>query len=136
MPPAGLAPGVVVTLPSDVEGRVVDSSRVPGVILFASQDELHVLLEGDRLRRLRPTAVAVHEGGELARALERIAADVRIFGQLAEGQAVRYADASGQLVAGKIIEKCRWGALVLRHDGGIVAVGFRKLWPAATGGAA
>jgi len=32
---------------------------------------------------------------------------------------------------GKVVEKCRWGALILRDDGSIVSVGFRKLWPTA-----
>jgi hypothetical protein len=43
---------------------------------------------------------------------------------------VRYADDAGALIDGKLIEKCRWGALVARDDGAVVAVGFRKLWPA------
>ena len=38
----------------------------------------------------------------------------------------------GGLLAGKLVEKCRYGALVVREDGAVVAVGFRKLWPAAT----
>jgi len=39
-------------------------------------------------------------------------------------------------VNGKVVEKCRWGALVLREDGAVVAVGFRKLWPSPTGASA
>lgn len=68
--------------------------------------------------------------------IEAIAGDARLFGQIVEGQAVRYADEAGALVQGVVIEKCRWGALVRRLDGVVVAVGFRKLWPAASGGAA
>src|SRR5690606_38557503 len=109
---------------------------MPGVVVFASQTEVHVLLDGVRLRRLAPSDLLLHEGGEVAVELERIAGDARLFGQLVEGQDVRYADDTGGLVSGKVVEKCRWGALVLRRDGAVVAVGFRKLWPATSGGEA
>lgn len=128
-PPAGLAPGVVVTFALST-GR-----RMPGVIVFASPSEVHVLLDGVRLRRLLPEEVALH-AGDVASHLEKIASDARLFGLLVEGQAVRYADGAGSLVDGKVVEKCRWGALVLRSDGAVVAVGFRKLWPSPAGGAA
>ena len=88
-----------------------------GVVVFASQTEVHVLLDGVRLRRLPPADVAIHDGGEVAIELEKIAGDARLFGQLVEGQLVRYADDSGGLVNGKVVEKCRWGALILREDG-------------------
>ena len=32
-------------------------------------------------------------------------------------------------------EKCRYGALVAKDDGAVLAVGFRKLWPVAHGDA-
>jgi hypothetical protein len=126
-PPGGFAPGVMVTF-GTASGR-----RTPGVIVFASQAELHVLLDGIRLRRLRPDEVALHEG-EPSIELEKIAGDARLFGALVEGQSVRYADDGGGLIDGKVVEKCRWGALVLRDDGAVVAVGFRKLWPSSTSG--
>ena len=89
-----------------------------------------MLLDGIRLRAsLAVRRRRSHEGGEVAIELEKIAGDARLFGQLAEGQPVRYADDAGALVNGKVVEKCRWGALVLRDDGAVVAVGFRKLWP-------
>jgi hypothetical protein len=134
-PPAGFAPGVVVTFPlaNDAARAAGDERRMSGVVVFASRTEVHVLLDGIRLRRLSPTDLEIHEGGELAIELERIAGDARLFGQLVEGQPVRYADDSGGLVSGKVVEKCRWGALVLRDDGAVVAVGFRKLWPSPSG---
>ncbi|MBX3199435.1 MAG: hypothetical protein KF894_14980 [Labilithrix sp.] len=137
-PPAGLAPGVLVTFPraTPAARAAGDERRIPGVIVFASQHEIHVLLDGARLRRLPPSDVALHEGGEVAVELEKIAGDARLFGQIVEGQTIRYADDAGGLVNGKVVEKCRWGALVLRDDGAVVAVGFRKLWPAPSGGAA
>ena len=115
---------------------VVIHGRVPGVVVFASQAEVHVLLDGIRLRRLSPDDLLVHEGRDLAIELEKIAGDARLFGQLVEGQSVRYADDAGTLINGRVVEKCRWGALVLRDDGAVVAVGFRKLWPAPAGGSA
>ncbi|MBX3207779.1 MAG: hypothetical protein KF764_22210 [Labilithrix sp.] len=137
-PPAGFAPGVLVTFPlaSPAARAAGDERRTSGVVVFASQSEIHVLLDGVRLRRLPPAEVALHEGGDVALELEKIAGDARLFGQLVEGQAVRYADDAGGLVNGKVVEKCRWGALVLRDDGAVVAVGFRKLWPSPSGGAA
>ena len=135
-PPAGFAPGVVVTFALGGSNPGPDVRRMPGVVVFASQTEVHVLLDGIRLRRMPPTDLMVHEGNGIAIELEKIAGDARLFGQLIEGQAVRYADDSGALIEGKVVEKCRWGALVLRDDGAVVAVGFRKLWPAPSGGAA
>jgi len=129
-PPYGFAPGVVVTFGSNGGSR-----RMPGVIVFASKAEVHVLLDSIRLRRLPPADLTpLHdETGKptmpIPIDLEKIAGDARLFGQLVEGESVRYADDAGALVDGKVVEKCRWGALVLRDDGAVIAVGFRKLWP-------
>lgn len=128
-PPPGFAPGVVVTFPA-TSGR-----RLPGVIVFASRAEVHVLLDSVRLRRIPPHDLVVFDG-DAGADLEKLAGDARLFGMLVEGQAVRYVDDSGDLVDGTVVEKCRWGALVLRNDGAVVAVGFRKLWPAPSGGEA
>jgi hypothetical protein len=130
VPAPGLLPGTVVSF---AVGRS-PAARTPGVIVFASMAEVHVLLDGVRLRRLTPNDVELHEG-HVDVELEKVAVDARLFGRLLEGHAVRYADDSGNLVDGKVVEKCRWGALVLRDDGAIVAVGFRKLWLCATHGA-
>ncbi len=129
-PPQGFAPGVVVTF------ALGSGRRVPTVIVFASKSEVHVLLDGVRLKRLPPSDLAFWDAAidpPLTADLEKIAVDARLFGNLSEGQAVRYADGEGALVNGTIVEKCRWGALVLRPDGGIIAVGFRKLWPEPRG---
>jgi hypothetical protein len=133
--PGGFAPGVVVTF-ADTGPASIAGARVPGVVVFASKTEVHVLLDGVRLRRFPPADVRIHDGGDVAIELEKIAGDARLFGQLVEGQAVRYADEHGGLVNGKVVEKCRWGALVLNERGAVVAVGFRKLWPAPSGGSA
>lgn len=119
--PPGLAPGVVVRF----EGGA-------GVVIFASIVEVHVLLDPSRMRRFPPDELAVHDG---AHGLEELAADAHIFGLLRDGQSVRYAAVTGELVDGVIVEKCRWGALVQTRDV-VVAVGFRKLWPAPGGASA
>lgn len=131
-PPPGFAPGRVVsfTLPG---GR-----RRAAVVVYAGGDEIHVLLDPIRLRRMQPGEIDAHEG-PVDDEMTKLAADAQLFGLLVEGQSIRYADDAGALVDGKLIEKCRWGALVARDDGAVVAVGFRKLWPAPNanhGGAA
>jgi hypothetical protein len=137
MPPAGFAPGVIVSFPlaSPAARAAGDVRRMSGVVVFASRTEVHVLLDGIRLRRLPPSdLIIVKDASALELELGKIAGDARLFGQLVEGQSVRYADDAGSLVNGKVVEKCRWGALVLRDDGAVVAVGFRKLWPSPSGG--
>ena len=137
MPLTGFVPGVIVTFPLAGARAPEGPRRMLGVVVFASRSEVHVLLDGVRLRRLPPsdvTIVDVRDVTEQAVEIEKIAGDARLFGQLAEGQAVRYADDAGSLVSGMLIEKCRWGALVQREDGAVVAVGFRKLWPSRSGG--
>jgi hypothetical protein len=115
-------------------GTIVRTQRDDvGVVVYASALETHVLFDGSRLRKLPPHDLSTHDG-EAPPDLARVAADARVFVTLLEGQSVRYADDSGALRDGKLVEKCRYGALVLRDDGAIVAVGFRKLWPAPRAG--
>lgn len=120
-------------------GQHVSFQRAPGerghaVVLHATAREVHVLLDVARVRRFGPGELAL-EPGDVPTALVDLAGDARVFGLLVEGQGVRYADASGTLNDGKLVERCRYGALVLRGDGVVVAVGFRKLWPAKAGDA-
>ena len=122
--------------PGMVPGRVVrvfanDGAEHVAVVVFANPDEVHILIDGTKLRRVPPSAVHDFEG-ETPSSVSKIAADAHVFSRLAEGEKIRYADDSGGLLAGKLVEKCRYGALVVREDGAVVAVGFRKLWPAAT----
>ncbi|MBX3229558.1 MAG: hypothetical protein KIT84_04420 [Labilithrix sp.] len=126
-PPQGLAHGLVVGVAG---GR---NTIVPGVVVFASRSEVHVLLDGVRLRRVLPDHVRTYTG-DVSLALSKIAGDAQLFARLAEGEAVRYAGDDGTLVQAKVVEKCRWGALVARDDGAVIAVGFRKLWPLSAGG--
>lgn len=127
--PAGIIPGRVVKVFAN------DGTEHVAVVVFANADEVHILVDGTKLRRVPPTAVHAYDGATPS-VLSKIAADAHVFSRLSEGERVRYADDSGGLLAGKLVEKCRYGALVVREDGALVAVGFRKLWPAAAAGAA
>jgi hypothetical protein len=126
--PPGIAPGRVVRVFAN------DGAEHIAVVVFANADEVHILVDGTKLRRVPPSAVHGYDG-VTPPSLSKISADAHIFGRLAEGEKIRYADDSGGLLAGKLVEKCRYGALVVREDGAVVAVGFRKLWPAAAPGA-
>ena len=122
--PDGIVPGRVVRVFAN------DGAEHVAVVVFANADEVHILIDGTKLRRVPPASVHPHEGAAPS-SVAKIAADAQVFSRLAEGEKVRYADDSGGLLAGKLVEKCRYGALVVREDGAVVAVGFRKLWPAA-----
>lgn len=128
-PSPALRPGAVVSV------RSGGPAPSPGIVLWASAREAHVLLDGSRLKRIQTADVDVLTPSAPPPELSRIASDARMFAMLAEGQAVRYADDKGGLEDGSVVEKCRYGALVLRGDGTVVAVGFRKLFPAPTMGA-
>jgi hypothetical protein len=122
--PVGMVPGRVVRVFAN------DGAEHVAVVVFANPDEVHILIDGTKLRRVPPASVFAYDG-EAPSSVSKIAADAHVFSRLAEGEKIRYADDSGGLLAGKLVEKCRYGALVVREDGAVVAVGFRKLWPAA-----
>lgn len=124
--PPGIAPGRVVRVFAN------DGEEHIAVVVFANADEVHILIDGTRLRRVPPSAVHDYDGATPS-SMAKIAADAHVFSRLAEGEKIRYADDKGGLLAGKLVEKCRYGALVVREDGAVVAVGFRKLWPASNG---
>jgi hypothetical protein len=67
---------------------------------------------------------------DVPRHLALLAADARVFGALHEGQRVRYQADGGGFDHGTLVEKCRFGALVLRADQAVVGVGFRRVGPA------
>lgn len=127
MAPTGVVPGRVVRIRSNGTVRMA-------VIVHASATEIHALVDGVRLLRVKPETMETFEG-DAPIELARIAADAHVFHNLVEGQPVRYADDTNTLLTGKLVEKCRYGALIVRDDGTVVAVGFRKLWPATSAGA-
>ncbi len=97
-----------------------------GVVLFARGEELDVWGAGDRVRRVRRAATRPVDG-IVSEELWAVARDAVAFGELREGQAVRYQHAEGP-GAGRLVEKCRFGGLVERGDGRLLGVGFRRVW--------
>jgi hypothetical protein len=94
-----------------VEGRV-------GVVLWSDETQCDVWIGDDAVKRVACANVEPATSAELAGVSE----DARAFAALEEGAPVVF-DAT---VAGKLVEKCRWGGLVARDDGRIFAVGFRR----------
>jgi hypothetical protein len=99
-----------------------------GVVLFRDGDELHVYLGDGWLRRTTASAVAPLEVAA-PDSLAAVASDARVFASLRSGDEVRYQDGSGELMAGVLLEKCRYGAIVVNEHKRMIGVGFRKLWP-------
>jgi hypothetical protein len=113
-------------------GRVVavESSGAAkvGVVLFESPDEVDVFFADGTVRRARPEELGAPPPS-ISEPIARAAADACVFARLAEGQKVRYEAQPGTFAHGTLVEKCRYGALVLRDDGKIMAIGFRRMWP-------
>ena len=55
-PPAGIGPGVIVQVLAN------DGSKHVAVVVFANSSEVHVLIDGTKLRRVPPEAVEQNEG--------------------------------------------------------------------------
>jgi len=114
--------------------RVVTSVGVEkdAVVLFVHGNELDVWIGEDTVLRTQRSRTSP---GHVASspALRAVAADARVFGSLHEGQRVRYQHGDGSYEEGSLVEKCRFGALVLRDDATIVGVGFRRIWPLVSG---
>jgi hypothetical protein len=103
-----------------------------GVVLFADDTEVDVLVDETTVKR---TARAdVKPSPDTDGPLAGLAGHVLVFARLAEGQRVRLETEEG-MIEGLLFEKCRYGALVAKDDGAVLAVGFRKLWPVAHGDA-
>jgi hypothetical protein len=100
----------------------------PGVVLFVEGDLLFVWIAEGIVRKAHRGAVRPGWNAHLA----QLAADARVFADLHEGEDVRYQKDDGDLGEGVLVEKCRFGALVIRPDGTVMGVGFRRLWPVAS----
>jgi hypothetical protein len=120
--PSARSPGTL------VEVTLQDGRRLAGILLWASAGSCDVWFDDGLARRARSEAV-VARGRPTPESLVRIEAEVRMFSALAEGDAVRW-ERDGSIAEGRIVEKCRYGAIVLTRSTRVVAVGFRKLWPA------
>jgi hypothetical protein len=111
-----------------VEATLQDGRRRAGILLWATAGSCDVWFDDGLARRARSESVLV-SAKPTPDALVRIEAEVRLFSTLAEGDAVRW-ERAGCVTEGRIVEKCRYGAIVVTRSARVVAVGFRKLWPA------
>ncbi len=102
-----------------------------GVIVYKRGDELDVYLGDGWLRRTQASAVTALEV-QAPTTLAGIATDALVFYELRQGERVRYLDAQGSIVSGVLLEKCRYGAIVVTDEKRLVGIGFRKLWPLAS----
>ena len=105
-----------------------------GVLLWGGDRQCDVWFEDGVARRTRANMVTDY-AGPVPDELLRVAAEIRVFASLTEGERVRWERAS-EVAEGSIVEKCRYGAIVVTRHGTVVAVGFRKLWPAVVRGVA
>lgn len=114
--------------PSTLDGRSVRVGDASGVVIAASERDVHVLVTADVVRRVSRAELEIDDGAPVD---ARLSADVRIFAQLRNDDRVRFVTGEGEPPGeGVLFERCRFGALVARDDGTIVAVGYRRLWPA------
>lgn len=107
-------------------------TRKVGVVVYADDESWDVWLGGGRVRRSKPEECRALPG-ELEEELAALAADARLFASLREGESVRWQHADGLIHEGVLVEKCRYGALVVAGGDRVVAVGFRQLWPSPAG---
>jgi hypothetical protein len=112
-----------------VEALLQDGRRLAGILLWASAGSCDVWFEDGLARRAR-SEIVTDRARPTPESLVRIEAEVRMFSALAEGDAVRW-ERDGCVTEGRIVEKCRYGAIVITRSTRVVAVGFRKLWPAS-----
>lgn len=107
-------------------------SSQPGVVLFSDGEHADVYLGRGRVQRTRREKLGPH-AGELPSELRQVALEIRVFAGLREGERVRYVDREQGLSEALLVEKCRFGAVVLRADERLMGVGFRNLWPLESG---
>jgi hypothetical protein len=124
-----VTPHGTVTVGSFVDFVTSDSrAKRSGVLLTVEGESVDVYVTDGLVRRTRaeylsPRSRAVPE-------LVPIAESAAVFARLGEGQAVEVERAEGDVEKGTLLEKCRYGALVRLANDVVLAVGFRKVWPA------
>jgi hypothetical protein len=106
-------------------GAVVQVERAGrmslGVVLWSDETSCDVWLGDDVTKRTRKDAV-VQAITSPSSPLALIAAAARTFASIGEGESALLDDETTV----RLVEKCRWGALVAKPDGKILAVGFRR----------
>jgi hypothetical protein len=126
--PSLAAPG------SLVEAEMRDGGRRAGVLLWSSREHCEAWFDDGFARRVSASVVSPGTG-PVPESLLQVAAEIRVFVALAPGERVKWSRGS-EVAEGCIAEKCRYGAIVVTPEGRLVAVGFRKLWPATVRGTA
>lgn len=101
-----------------------------GVIVHAEPGTWDVWIGIGRIQRMDPRPELVAE--DIPDDLLEVAHDARKFAHLLAGDEVRCVVPSGTLVDGVIVERCRFGALVRVPGDRVLAVSFRRLWPASS----
>jgi len=105
-------------------GEIVTCAGKSGVVIFAQGDEREVWLGAGRVRRATSAELTAALATDELRSLS---AKVRAFTELEEGARVVLVERSGAPVEATIVEKYRYGALLAREDGSLVAAGFARL---------
>ena len=111
-----------------IEASMRDGSRRAAVVLWSSQSHCEAWFDDGLARRVSMTAVSPGVGA-VPETLVRVAAEIRVFIAMTEGERVKWTRGA-EVADGRIAEKCRYGAIVVTSEGRLIAVGFRKLWPA------
>lgn len=100
-----------------------------GVVVHTDAAEAHVYVPGGFLRRAAHAELAPHTEPDAT--LSVLAEDARAFAALAEGEDVTFEDRGGRRHSGRLVEKCRYGAIVLTGNDRLQGVGFRRVRPGA-----
>ena len=108
-----------------------------GVVVFAKGEQVDVWTDsgipmGGVVRRLHRSRTR-RARGPIPEGLSAVARDATAFAALPEGVRVRFQQEGGVVEEATLVEKCRYGAVVLRDDGTLVGVGFRRVWRVAAG---
>jgi len=89
-------------------------------VLWASEHHCDVWFDDGVPRRVPADSIRASPG-PTPEPLVAVAADIRVFDALREGERVRW-DRSIGVAEGYIAEKCRWGAIVVTEAGKVLAV--------------
>ena len=105
-------------------------NALEGVLVFASSEGADLWVGEGRFHRVPHARIRGTEVASDGHALADIAADALVFSTLAESTRIRFIDRRGVMQAGLLAEKCRYGALVENEAKRVLAVSFRRIWPA------
>ena len=128
--------GAIVALAGSSEAMVSSDAATGGrlgVLLSLNGDVADVYVEHGIVKRTAAKLLAPHSGSSPAD-LALVAKSVLVFARLIEGQRVDIERGPGDVIAGTLLEKCRYGAIVELDDRALLGVGFRKISPTSTTG--